>query len=462
MFKLFNKFFLIIFLSSFYLVGKAQVPVGGDPGKSGIDIQKISSATQIPPAQLYEALKDKNVNSGSKLGVDKSIADKVQKDSLQEERTPQSAMTTDDTYGMNLFKGASIATISQLSTPPLDYPIGVNDQIIVSLWGGAEATFEYTVARDGSIFPTGLGKIYIQGLTFDNARSLIRSRFMTVVPSGTNFTISLGQPRTISVNVAGEVNTQGPVTVSAFTNAFNIIALAGGPTSMANLRDIQIKRNGQVIEILDVYKYLTTGDFGKHIYLENNDFVILTTVEKKVKAEGRFKRPMYYQLKKDEGVKALLKYSGGLLNDALSSGIKVFRTELEKQTVKDVNATAIINPTNDSRLNNEDFLLLDGDIVKVTNINPGLFNKIEVRGEVSYAGIYELRKGDKLYDVINRAGGITENTYLQRAYIFRGGADSTATKSDKIEIDLSDIASGNNDNKNNIQLFSNDLILICR
>jgi len=89
------------------------------------------------------------------------------------------------------------------------------------------------------------------------------------------FYVSLGQPRTVSVNVAGEVNTQGPVTVSAFTNAFNVIALAGGPTDLANLRAIQIKRNGRVIDELDVYKYLTTGDFGKHIYLENNDFVIV-------------------------------------------------------------------------------------------------------------------------------------------------------------------------------------------
>jgi protein involved in polysaccharide export with SLBB domain len=102
------------------------------------------------------------------------------------------------------------------------------------------------------------------------------------------------------------VNTQGPVTVSAFTNAFNVIALAGGPTDLANLREILIKRNGKIIDQLDVYKYLTTGDFGKHIYMENNDFVILQTGAKTVKAEGKFKRPMYYQLKKGEGMRDLL------------------------------------------------------------------------------------------------------------------------------------------------------------
>jgi protein involved in polysaccharide export with SLBB domain len=361
---------------------------------------------------------------------------------------------------MNLFRSGIVASITELSTPPLDYPIGVYDQIIVSLWNGAEATLDYTVARDGSIFPTSIGKIYLQGLTFENVRSLLTRRFKSFVPVSTNISVSIGQPRTISVNVAGEVKNQGPVTVSAFTNAFNVIALAGGPTNLANLREIQIKRNGKIIDVLDVYKYLTTGDFGKHIYLDNNDFVILQTVEKKVKAEGKFKRPMYYQLKKDEGLKALLKFSGGLERDAFSSGVKVFRTELEKQVIQDVNATAIINPTNDIRLKGEDYALVDGDIVKVIAVNPGLFNKIDMKGEISYPGQYEARKGDKLFDLINRAGGITRNTYLPRAYIFRGGGDSTNIKASRVEVNLTDITTNDTASMNNVELFANDQVLL--
>ena len=419
--------------------------------------------TQLPPAQLYEFLKDKNggsVNNKS-IGSDKnkSLKEKIEKDSLVKENTTPLINKTEDTYGMNLFRGGVVASITELSTPPLDYPIGVYDQIIVSLWNGAEATLEYTVARDGSIFPTGLGKIYIQGLTFESVRSLLTRRFKSYVPVTTNITISLGAPRSITVNVAGEVSTQGPVTVSAFTNAFNVIALTGGPTDLANLREILIKRNGKVIDELDVYKYLTTGDFGKHIYLDNNDFVIVQTVEKKVKAEGKFRRPMFYQLKKDEGLKALLKYSGGLQRDAFTSGVKVYRTELEKQVIKDVNATAIINPTNDLRLKNIDFLLNDGDIVKVIAVNQGYINKVEMKGEISYPGAYEIRTGDKLFDLINRAGGITRNTYLPRAYVFRGGGDSTNIKANKLEVNLSDIAKNDTTSANNIDLFANDQVL---
>lgn len=457
-----KRLLIISSLSFIVLLSRAQAQPPVNPNNPDAPI--LPSGTQMDPGQFKTILADKNPNPKSTIGAELNgpLKNKINTDSLVRETTPQSANITETTYGMNLFRGGVVATITDLSTPPLDYPIGVYDQIIVSLWGAAEATLDYTVARDGSIFPTGLGKIYLQGLTFEQVRALIIQRFKSYVPAGTNFSVSLGQPRTISVNVAGEVNTQGPVTVSAFTNAFNVIALAGGPTDLANLRAIQIKRGGRVIDELDVYKYLTTGDFGKHIYLENNDFVILQTVEKKVKAEGKFKRPMFYQLKKDEGMKALLKYTGGLQNDAFSSGVKVYRTELEQQTIKDVNATAIVNPTHDARFTNEDFGLEDGDIVRVTSINPGLINKVELKGEVSYPGQYEIRKGDKLFDVINRAGGITRNTYLPRAYIFRGSGDSTKLNSNRLEVDLSDITKNNDSiiSKYNVELYPNDQVLL--
>ena len=448
---------LLIFLFVFNIVTYAQAqPPTTDPSGTTLPIN-------MSPPELINALKDNNPTGEKTLGKDLggALKTKINKDSLIRESTPQSANITETTYGMQLFTSGVVAQITDLSTPPLDYPIGVYDQLIVSLWNGAEATLDYTVARDGSIFPTGLGKIYVQGLTFEQVRSLIIQRFKSYVPASTNITVSLGQPRTISINVAGEINKQGPVTVSAFTNAFNVIALAGGPSELADLRSILIKRNGRIIDELDVYKYLTTGDFGKHIYLENNDFVILQTVKKKVKAEGKFKRPMYYQLKENEGMKALLKFSGGLLTDAFSSGVKVYRTELEQQTIKDVNATAIVNPTHDQRLNGQDFDLIDGDIVKVIAVNPGLMNKVEVKGEVSYPGQYEIRKGDRLFDIINRAGGITRNTYLQRAYVFRGGGDSTKINSNRLEVDLTDITKAESQvSRNNVEVFANDQILL--
>jgi len=409
--------------------------------------------SQIPEKDLKTFFGDKNKNVS--VGADKNKLpgqqNTIRKDTVIEDNIRANSYKPDDTYGTNIFKYAAMMNVDELSTPPLDYPIGVGDHIVVALWGGGEYQEDYVVARDGSIFPAGLGKITVQGLTFESARALIYARFKSVVPATTNVQVTLGQPRTINVNVGGEVNNPGPVTVSAFSNAFNVIGLAGGVTEYGNLREIQVKRNGRVVETLDVYKYLTTGEFGSRIYLQNNDFVLVSFVEKKVLATGQFKRPMYYQLKKSEGIKALALYAGGFTPDAYTSDVKIVRTENERQVIHDVNATAIIQQSK------PDYILKDGDVVRVNIINPGVVNKVEVKGEVAYPGFYEIKKGDHLFDVINRAGGITKNTFLPRAYIFRRGADSVNLKVDKIEINLKDIENGNNA-ANNILLEPNDLI----
>ena len=441
-------FFFLIF-SSF--TAYCQLPVTPQ-NPTEISPNQVDPKT-LSQTQLSSLLSDKNKeNTGKDKNAEFAKNTKLDKDSLIKDNIKSNSYRPDQTYGADVFRGAASLDLSELSTPPLDYPIGVGDHIIVSLWGAAEFQESYIVARDGAIFPQGLGKIQVQGLTFDNVRSIIDSRFRSVVPGGTNIAVSLGQPRSININVVGEVVSAGPITLSAFSNAFNAIAQAGGVTQFGNLRNIKIKRAGRVIDEIDVYKYLNTGDFGKHIYLQNNDFIIVSFLEKKVLATGQFKRPMYYQLKKEEGVKALLTYSGGLNADALASGMKILRTENEKQVQKDVNANAII------KISGQDTPLYDGDIVKVDLIKPGIVNKIELRGEVTYPDIYELRLGDRLFDIINRAGGVTRNTYLPRAYIFRGAGDSTNLKSDRLEVDLSDINANALNSFNNVVLLPNDVI----
>jgi protein involved in polysaccharide export with SLBB domain len=393
---------------------------------------------------------DKNKENAE---IKKSLENKtLEKDSTQNDNFKRTNYRMDETYGANVFQNIAMNDISELSIPPSDYPIGVGDHIIVSLWGGGEYQEDYIVARDGAIFPSGLGKITVQGLTFENAQRMVYARFSGSVPAGTNIQVTLGQPRTINVNVVGEVSNPGPKLISAFSNAYNAIGLAGGISEYGNLREIQVKRNGKVIETLDVYKYLHNGDVGKRTYLQNNDFIVVTFVEKKVLATGQFKRPMFYQLRSIEGLKDLISYSGGFTADAFSSGVKVIRSENERQVIHDVNATAIV------KLQNQDFELQDGDIIKADLIKAGIINKVELNGAVAYPGIYETRPGDRLFDVINRAGGITSNTYLPRAYIFRGAGDSTNIKSDKLEINLTDFNKDDMASINNVLLLPNDII----
>lgn len=444
------KTVVFVLFSFIYISADGQLP-------SGTQIPSEILPSQLDPKnlsqpQLRALLEDNNKETGKDKNAEFYKNNNLEKDSIKTDDIRGSLYSPKKTYGADVFANAAGTSITELSTPPLDYPIGVGDHIIVSLWGAAEFQEDYVVARDGAIFPTSLGKISVQGLTFENMRAIVYSRFKSVVPAATNISVSLGQPRSINVNVVGEVNKAGIQTVSAFSNAFQVIGRAGGISQFGNLRSIQIKRNGRVIDELDVYKYLNTGDFGKHIYLQNNDFVIVGFVDKKVLATGQFKRPMFYQLKKDEGLKALIQYAGGLSPDALASAVKVIRSEDEKQRQRDVNANAIL------KIAGEDFMLLDGDIVKVDLIKPGLINKVEIRGEVTYADIYELRPGDRLFDVINRAGGVTRNTYLPRAYIFRGAGDSTNLQSDRLEINLTGVNNNETNSVSNVLLQANDVI----
>jgi protein involved in polysaccharide export with SLBB domain len=439
--------FSLLVFSTF--IAYSQVPPGTNPTVPGIP-------PTIPPFTIPAIPNTgKTGQPGDDMNKDAFKNDKINKDSLIEDGLKNSISGPKATYGANTFLNSPVFSITELSTPPLDYPIGVGDHIIVSAYEGAEFQKDYLVGTDGAIFPREMGKIYVAGYTFQNAQRLIYSRFAAVVPPSTKIDISLGQPRSINVNVVNEVNNPGIVTINAFSNAFNVIAKAGGVTENGNLRNIQIKRYGKVIEEIDVYEYLTSGYSGKRIYLQNNDFIIVPFYEKKVLATGQFKRPMYYQLKKNEGVRALLKYSGGLTADAIASNLKVITSINETQQQRDVNVTAILNNTM------QDAPLKDGDVVKANLIRPGLTNKIEIRGEIKYPDVYQLRSGDRLFDIINRAGGVTKNTLLQRAYVFRGAGDSTNLQSaDKLEVDLSEINNNDLSSSNNVLLMANDIILL--
>ena len=454
-----KKYILLILFPVFLFVSSGTIYAQQVPSDQDLPIDP-NALKNASPSDLQNYLRDNN-QPQRKAGEDlhKNISDinsknVIAKDSLQKDEFRKRVNNPDSVYGADLFQDRQIMELSQLSTPPPDYPIGVGDHIVVSLWGGADFEWSYEVARDGSIFPQGLGKITVQGLTFDNARKIIYARFRQVVPPATNIAVTLGAPRSIVVQATGEVEKPGPQVVSAFTNALNVVALAGGISKFGDMRNILISREGRIIDSIDVYKYLTTGDFGKHLYLENNDFVIVPFYDKKVLASGQFKRPMYYQLKKDEGMKDLIKYSGGFTTEAYKSGGAIIRNVNEKQTIKSVNFNAI-----GLRANGEitDEPLNDGDVVVVNPINSGLSNKVIVKGEVAYPNVYEIRKGDRLFDVINRAGGITPNSYVDRAYVYKGAGDSTNLKSDKIEVSLADFNKNVNSNYN-IPIEPNDVI----
>lgn len=442
--------FLCFFLSGENLLGQ---DIKSLPPDFPVNPAILKNAS---PSELQKLLLDKNKDQAN-LGEDLNRAfrpNKMSTDSTKPDNIRGSSYNPQAVYGADLFHNNQILQLSELGTPPDDYQIGVGDHLVVSLWGGAELEQDYVVGKDGSIFPKGLGRITVQGLPFSKAKDVVADRFRTVIPSGTKVAVALGQPRSIVVQVSGNVENPGPVVVSAFTNAMNVVALAGGVNSFGNLRNIRLSRNGKIIDSVDVYKYLFTGNYGNHLYLENNDFIIVPFYEKEVLATGQFKRPMFYQLRANEGLRDLIRYAGGFTPDAYISSGSIIRTINEKQEIKTVNLNAIGMTASGQQV---DEPLLDGDIVAVNAINPGLKNKVIIRGAVAYPNTYEVRPGDRLFDLINRAGGLTPLTYMDRAYVYRGAADSLNLQPSKIDVNLKDL-NVNLNSPSNIPIYPNDVI----
>lgn len=356
-------------------------------------------------------------------------------------------------YGANFFSNNVFDLSDKTPTsPPLDYRLGPGDQIIVSLWGGAELEEDYLIAKDGSIFPRLVGKIYLQGLTFEAASRLIKQRFSKVIPSSTNVDVQMGKSRTIRITIVGEVKKQGTYTISAFNSALNALFKAGGLTELGNLRKIEIRREGHTVDVIDLYEYLNKGGRSQELYLEDNDFIYVGLYEKKVNAIGNFKRPMFYQLTEDEGLTDLIELAGGPTFNARNSLVHIKTVSNEEERYIDL---ASLSKQNAVAGQYTDLILNDGDEITLKPINEGLSNIVKIEGAVNYPDEYEVRNGERLSDVLKRAGGITSTAYLPRAFILRG---SNTLESSAIKVDLKNIDSPND--INNIEVFSGDKIKV--
>lgn len=404
-----------------------------------------------PEAQLQDLYKNdpdyqRYLNSTmefSKIDSMKALKDSLRKDSLINPK-----MNLKKVYGANFFSNNNIFDLSDKSStaPPMDYRLGPGDEIVISLWGGAELQQNYTIAKDGSIFPKLVGKIYLQGLTLDAASNLIKAQFRKIVATNTTIDVQMGKVRTIRVTILGEVLKQGTVTISAFNTALNALFKAGGLTDIGNMRKIEVKRDGRTVDVIDLYQYLKSGKTNEEVYLEDNDYIYVDVYDKLVKADGMFKRPMYYQLTDDEGLKDLIYFSGGASSSSRNSLIHIKTIIDEEERYIDIPGKQYFDATS-----YDDIILNNGDVVSIKPINEGLKNVVKIEGAINYPDDYEVKEGEKLSKIIARAGGLNPSAYLPKAFLFRG---NNQLESNGIKIDL------NNLEKHDIIVLSGDRIKI--
>lgn len=318
-------------------------------------------------------------------------------------------------YGHHLFEpGKEIQfTTDGAIAPPNSYIIGPGDIFAITIYGPSEIFETLTVKDDGAVQRQYIGKIYVAGRTLGESRELIERAYRTVVPPKSTIEIRLtGDRRSISVNIVGEVRQPGNYRIDAAVPAFNALFAAGGVNKVGSVRNIQIRRDGKVVQTLDLYRYLIEGQEDP-IFLQNNDIVYVPIQNKTVEISGAVRRPMAYELMPSENLKRLIDFAGGLNFDAKTTRAQVARLEDEREVLVDFNLQNILDAPK------KDYVLGSGDRVIIEGINLGAYNVVQVFGDVEYPGTYQLENNDRVVDLIERAGGLGIDAYLRRAYVVR-------------------------------------------
>ncbi len=347
-------------------------------------------------------------------------------------------------FGRDIFNNASLTFEPQMNiATPQNYVLGPGDQLVIDIYGATQESLSLTVSPDGDVTIPGYGPVHVAGLTVESAQSRIRHSVGTYYQSS-EIRTTLGQTRTILVNVMGEVRAPGTYTLSAFATVFHALYRAGGISDLGTLRSIKVFRQGRQISVVDVYEFILNGRLAGNVRLQDNDVIQVGPYESIVDISGRVKRPMAYELRKDESLATLLKYSGGFANDAYRKSLRVLRNNGRMKSVFNV-----------SEFDMSEFKMEDGDVVSVDTMINRYENMVEVKGAVFRDGMYQL--GDRVNSVrtlIESADGLKEEAMTSRAVLRRMKPNRTQ---EVLSIDLAGILSGTSPD---VPLQNEDILFI--
>lgn len=325
-------------------------------------------------------------------------------------------------FGQEYFRNPRLRMLNAPKdiTPSESYILGTGDNIQIDVWGRAGYSANFTVDEGGFITIPKKQKVYLKGRTLTEARELLRSRFGQLVNlDGSSFDVSVSHTRTISVHITGEVFFPGTYTLSALNSVFNVLSVAGGPKNVGSVREILLQRGGVVIDTFDLYEYLFAAAGASEKFLQNNDKLIVPLSGKKVSISGPVKRAGTFELKKGENIFELIELTGGFETRAYLKDVvlKRFVSNSHAQVLT-INLDSLIKTKNN-------FVLQDGDNISVKSIIDIFEGLIEMGDGVNIPGIYQLQDGDRVSDIIERAGGLNREAFMENAYVLRINNDLT-------------------------------------
>lgn len=332
-------------------------------------------------------------------------------------------------YGHDLFSKQNLTfEPNENVAMPRNYRLGPGDAVFIDIYGASQKSIQATVAPDGMLNIEGFGPINVNGLTISQANARVRSKLGRRY-SSSNIRLSVGSTHSIMINVMGEVKKPGTYTLSAFSTAFNALYATGGPSLLGTLRNIKVYRNNRLVSRIDVYDYLQNGKLSGNVKLADGDVIVVGAYDCLVNVTGKVKRPMYYEMTRNESLGTLLRYAAGFAGDAYTKSVRVFRKTGREYSIYNVN-----------EFDFSSFTLSDGDSIAVDSIIPRYENMVEVKGAVFRPGMYQVG-GDinSVKTLIEAADGLTEGAFTARAVLHRRKEDRTLKV---ISVDVEGIMTG--------------------
>lgn len=353
-------------------------------------------------------------------------------------------------FGFSLFNNEKITFEPSLNLPtPKNYILGPGDEVIIDVWGASEHTYRQIISPEGLILINNIGPVSIAGLTVEEATNQLKRRLAIIYsglkkPSPNTFmSLSLGQIRSIKVNLVGEVKVPGTYTLPSVATVLNALYAAGGPSLNGTLRNVKLIRDNNIVAEIDFYRFLLEGKLPENLRLEDQDVIFVEPYSRRVEVTGEVKRPGIYDLKEKEVLKNLISYTGGFTGKSYREKVKVVRMNGREKEIHDVTITAA-----------DSFSLANGDQVMIDSVLDRFANKVEIRGAVFREGFYAIDDSLTLRQLIAKAEGLRGDAFLNRAAIYRTREDFTI---EVIPVDLKELFL---QNSRDIPLQKDDFVLV--
>lgn len=332
-------------------------------------------------------------------------------------------------FGRNIFNNKNLSFEPNMNiATPQNYRLGPGDAVFIDVYGASQKTIESTVSPDGYVTIEDYGPVQVSGLTVSQANAKLRSTLGSRY-SSSRIKLTVGETRSIMVNVMGEVKAPGTYTLSAFATVFHALYMAGGTNDLGTLRNIKVYRNNRLVSVVDIYDYMLNGKLTGNVRLADNDVIVVGPYDCLVNITGKVKRPMWYEMKKNESVGSVLKYAGGFTGDAYTKSVRVIRKTGKEYSVYNVD-----------EFDMSSFHISDEDSISVDSILPRFSNMVEIKGAVFRPGMYQV--GDDINSVrtlIEHAEGLKEEAFTARAVMHRMKKDRTL---EVVPVDVEGILSG--------------------